>query len=79
MSIPPPLWDALNDSIFSGVFIDTKFVVFSERVKATGRIKQPRILFAASTVVKSVPYLASCGSGTESIRISHPFASRFHR
>jgi len=59
MSVPPPLWDALNDSIVSGVFIDTKFVVFSKRDKITGRIGQRRVLFANSLVVKSVPVLAS--------------------
>ena len=59
MSIPPPLRDALDDSILSGVFIDTKFVVPSKLDKVTGRIKQRRALFANSLVLKSVPLLAS--------------------
>ena len=79
MSVPPPLWDALDHSISSGVFIDTKFIVFSKRVKTTGRIEQPRTLFANSVVVKGVPHLASrrvrIGS---TCQISHLFESRFH-
>ena len=71
MSIPPPLWDALDDSIFSGVFIDTKLIVFSKKVKATGRIERPRILFANSTVVKSVPHLASRRATIGSTEFSH--------
>jgi len=59
MSTPPPLWDALDDSIFSGVFIDTKFVVPSKLDKVTGLVEQRRTLFANSLVVKSVPLLAS--------------------
>jgi len=59
MSVPPPLWDALDDSILSGVFIDTKFIMPSKLDKVTGRIKQRRTLFANSIVVKGVPLLAS--------------------
>ena len=59
MSVPPPLRGALHDSILSGVFIDTKFLVPSKLDKVTGRIKQRRALFANSLVVKSVPLLAS--------------------
>lgn len=59
MSVPPPLWEALVDSIFSGVFVDTKFVVPSKRNEITGRIEERRTLFANSHVVKSVPILAS--------------------
>ena len=59
MSVPPPLRGALHDSILSGVFIDTKFLVPSKLDKVTGRIKQRRALFANSLVVKNVPLLAS--------------------
>jgi len=59
MSVPPPLRDALDDSVFSGVFIDTKFVVPSKLDSVTGRVEQRRTLFANSLVVKSVPLLAS--------------------
>jgi hypothetical protein len=57
MPVPQPLRDALDNSISSGVFIDTKFVVFSKRDKATGRVEQPRTLFANSLVVKTVSVL----------------------
>ena len=79
MSVPQPLRDALYDSISSGVFIDTKFMVFSKRNKATGRIEQPRALFANSLVVKTVSILDyRTALSVESTGISKPFAPRFH-
>ena len=49
------LEEALNDTISSGRFIDTKIVLFSRRDGA-GRICKPRALYANSHVLKSVPY-----------------------
>ena len=46
---------ALNDSITSGRFIDTKFYVFSRRDKSR-RVGTPKALFANSRVLTTVPY-----------------------
>ncbi|KAF9648607.1 hypothetical protein BDM02DRAFT_2235999 [Thelephora ganbajun] len=59
MFIPTPLKAALEDSISSGKFIDTKFWVFSQRNRETGRLEKPRAVFANSTVVRSIPYLSA--------------------
>ena len=69
MSVPTLLRDALDGSILSGVFIDTKFVLPSKLDKVTGRIEQRRALFANSLVVKSVPLLASCKDFIWSIEV----------
>ena len=53
------LLDALNDSVTSGTFIDTKFYVFS-RKEASGRVGSPRALYCNSRVLKTVPYFSSC-------------------
>jgi len=55
MSQTESLQAALNDSITSGRFIDTKFYVFSRRDKS-GRVGTPKILFANNRVLTTVPY-----------------------
>jgi len=55
MSQTESLQAALNDSIASGRFIDTKFYVFSRRDKS-GRVGTPKALFANSRVLTTVPY-----------------------
>ena len=55
------LLDALNDSITSGTFVDTKFYVFSRR-EASGRVGSPLALYCNSRVLDTVPYFSSCGS-----------------
>ena len=51
----PTLQEALNVSITSGRFDDTKIYLFSRR-DAAGDICKPRALYANSVVLKSVPY-----------------------
>ena len=51
----PSLREALNDSIPSGKFTDTKIILFSRR-DPSGNICKPRALYANSHVLKSVPY-----------------------
>ena len=60
MDPPQILLDALNDSVTSGTFIDTKFYVFS-RKEASGRVGSPRALYCNSHVLNTVPYFSSCG------------------
>ncbi|KAF9642810.1 hypothetical protein BDM02DRAFT_3273313 [Thelephora ganbajun] len=55
MDPPHFLLDALNDSIVSGTFIDTKFYVFSRR-ETSGRVGSPRALYCNSRVLNTVPY-----------------------
>ena len=55
MSQPHFLHTALNDSITSGRFIDTKFYVFSRRDQLD-RVGTPKALFANSRVLATVPY-----------------------
>jgi len=59
MFIPAPLKAALEDSISSGKFIDTKFWVFDHLNRETGRLERPTTVFANSAVVRSVPYLSA--------------------
>ena len=59
MFITTPLQAALEDSISSGKFIDTKFWVFDHLNRETGQVEQPRAVFANSAVVKSVPHLGA--------------------
>ena len=59
MDPPRILLDALNDSVTSGTFIDTKFYVFS-RKEASGRVGSPRALYCNSRVLNTVPYFSSC-------------------
>ena len=57
LSMFPPhtLRCALSDSVTSGVFIDTKFHLFSRR-NSSGKVSRPRPLYANSLTLKSVPY-----------------------
>ena len=50
-----PLREALNDSISSGKFADTKVILFSQR-DPSGNVCKPRALYASSHVLKSAPY-----------------------
>ena len=59
MFIPTPLKVALEDSVSSGNFIDTKFWVFSRRNRETGRLEQPRAVFVNSAIVRSIPRLGA--------------------
>ena len=52
---PHSLHCALSDSVSSGVFIDTKFYLFSRR-KSSGEVFRSRPLFANSKTLKSVRY-----------------------
>ena len=55
MILTTALEEALNEAISSGRFIDTKVVLFSRR-DSSGRICNPKALYANSLVLKSVPY-----------------------
>jgi len=49
------LREALNASITSGHFVDTKIYLFSHR-STTGRVCKPKALYANSVVLKTVPH-----------------------
>jgi hypothetical protein len=55
MSSPTHVQEALTNSLASGIFIDTKFYVFSKR-DASGRVSDPRPLYANSHILESVPH-----------------------
>ncbi|KAF9785398.1 hypothetical protein BJ322DRAFT_1006548 [Thelephora terrestris] len=57
------LREALNESISSGRFEDTKVILYSRR-DSSGKICRPRALYASSHVLKSVPYFNDLLSGT---------------
>ena len=50
-----PLREALNDSVSSGRFADTKITLFSRR-DSSGTVCKPRALYASSHVLRTVPY-----------------------
>ncbi|KAF9785366.1 hypothetical protein BJ322DRAFT_827295 [Thelephora terrestris] len=54
-----PLQEALNDSISSGLFADTKIILYSRRDGASGTIIKPKTLYANGHVLKSVPYFGN--------------------
>ena len=58
MDSPHFLLDALNDSITSGTFIDTKFYVFSRR-GASGRVGSPRPLYCNAHALDTVSYFST--------------------
>jgi len=58
------LREALNASIASGHFADTKIYLFSHRNSA-GDVCKPRALYTNSVVLKSVPYFNDCTSPSE--------------
>lgn len=55
MTITTALGVALNDAISPGKFIDTKVILFSRR-DGSGRVCEPKALYANSRVLKTVPY-----------------------
>jgi hypothetical protein len=57
----PALREALNGSITSGHFADTKIYLFSHR-NSSGDVCKPKILYANSGVLRSVPYFNDRGS-----------------
>jgi len=59
MGIPLPVQEALRDSIASGKFVDTKFWVFSKRSSRSGRVGEPKALFANGHVVRNVSQLGA--------------------
>ncbi|KAF9650002.1 hypothetical protein BDM02DRAFT_3112802 [Thelephora ganbajun] len=65
MNPPHFLLEALNDSIISGTFIDTKFYLFSRR-EASGRVGSPRALYCNSCVLNTVPYFSKLFSDASS-------------
>lgn len=54
-SLPARAVEALDTSITSGHFVDTKIYLFSHR-NSSGFVCKPKALYANSTVLKSVPY-----------------------
>ncbi|KAF9650003.1 hypothetical protein BDM02DRAFT_1689338 [Thelephora ganbajun] len=66
--VPPHfLLDALNDSLTSGTFVDTKFYAFSCR-QASRRVGSPRALYCNSRILHTVPYLSTLFSNAFSER-----------
>ena len=57
MDAPQFLLDALNESITSGIFIDTKFYVFSRR-EVSGRVGSPRSLYCNGHALNTIPYFS---------------------
>ena len=55
MAATLPFREALNEGIVSGTFVDTKIILFSRR-DSSGRVHEPKALYASSHVLKSVPY-----------------------
>ena len=52
---PRSLHCALSDSVASGVFVDTKFYLFSRR-NSSGKVFRPRPLYVNSHILRSVQY-----------------------
>lgn len=61
MSPTAALLEALNGSITSGNFADTKIYLFSHR-NSEGDVCKPKALYANSAVLRSVPYFNDRGS-----------------
>jgi hypothetical protein len=59
MPITAALREALNQGISSGIFIDTKIILYSHR-DSVGRVCQPKALYANSHILKTVPYFKDC-------------------
>ena len=55
MAAALPLYGALNESTSSGRLEDTKIILYSRR-DTSGAICKPRVLYANSHVLKTVPY-----------------------
>ncbi|KAF9779832.1 hypothetical protein BJ322DRAFT_1167035 [Thelephora terrestris] len=60
MDAPQILLDALNSSITSGTFVDTKIYVFSRR-EASGRVSSPQSLYCNGHVLNTIPYFSTHG------------------
>ena len=54
------LCEALNQGISSGIFVDTKIILYSRR-DSSGRVCRPKVLYANSHVLKTVPYFQDRG------------------
>jgi len=52
-----PFREALNESISSGRFVDTKIILFSQK-DPSGTVCKPKALYASSHVLKTVPYFS---------------------
>ena len=57
--MPHFLLDPLEESISSGIFINTKFYVFSRR-DPSGRVGSPRPLYCNSHILNTVPHFSTC-------------------
>ena len=55
MAAALPLYGALNESTSSGRLEDTKIILYS-RIDSSGAVCRPRVLYASSHVLKTVPY-----------------------
>ena len=59
MATTTALHEALNQGISSGNFVDTKIILYSHR-DSSGRVGRPKVLYANSHVLKTVPYFNDC-------------------
>jgi hypothetical protein len=55
MAATVPFREALNKGIISGTFVDTKIILFS-RKDSSNRVYGPKMIYASSHVLRSVPY-----------------------
>ena len=55
MAATTALREALNQGISSGNFVDTKIILYSHR-NSSGQVGRPKVLYANSHVLKTVPY-----------------------
>ena len=55
MAATTALCEALNQGISSGNLVDTKIILYSRRDSST-RVCRPKVLYASSHVLKTVPY-----------------------
>ena len=69
MSRDLALLEALKGSITSGRFVDTKIYLFSQR-NAAGEVCKPKVLYANSGVLRSVPYFDACAFVSNGPRFS---------
>jgi hypothetical protein len=58
MAATEPLREALTQGISSGIFVDTKIILFSHRDSSPSRrVSRPKALYASSHVLKTIPKL----------------------
>ena len=55
MAATTALREALNKGISSGNLVDTKIILYSRR-GPSGRVSRPKLLYASSHVLRTVPY-----------------------